>query len=348
MLHKKRTGKGLHITKEIVESEAMYEEVDERYHEKRMRYLKDQTDQIEAQFQRQLLAAFTLGANSTRPSTRVSADGGIQKMRIDIASTRPYQPRHQHHRQSSGAGVLPSPTASSPGLETSGASSMQEGTYASSPGSSYVQTPGAYSHMIPPQQMPGYFTPEMSPTWSSQSAAPPPQELPLPQAPFVAWRQPVLQRPSAVSQQAPWVGHPSRQRLASTPDALMLLNSGLPSMTRDDVHRAQSEPAEAQPAPQSDPGPIFVNFNDEPWATPELSASSISSNASEMSSADDLEPKQPIMVSTEELDADYDEFTRYALGLESQPQWQTPLADSGFEDWFTLDNGDNTDLTMVA
>jgi hypothetical protein len=53
------------------------------------------------------------------------------------------------------------------------------------------------------------------------------------------------------------------------------------------------------------------------------------------------------MVSTDELDPDYDEFTRFALGLESQPQWQAPLPDSTFEDWVAFETLD-TDLTMVA
>ncbi|KAJ5117815.1 hypothetical protein N7448_011447 [Penicillium atrosanguineum] len=39
LLHKKCTAKAFHVTKEIAEEEDMYEEVDERYQEKRIRML---------------------------------------------------------------------------------------------------------------------------------------------------------------------------------------------------------------------------------------------------------------------------------------------------------------------
>ena len=97
MLHKKRTDKGFHITKEIVEGEAMYEEVDERYAEKRIRMLQAQNLQIEQQFHRHLIGAC---ANRPPPGSsianrrasaytpRSSADGGPRKMSLDLTNIR--------------------------------------------------------------------------------------------------------------------------------------------------------------------------------------------------------------------------------------------------------------------
>lgn len=63
-LHHKRTGKRLNVSREIVEKEAMYEELDERYQEKRVRMLQAQNLQIEEQLNRQLLAALAVRAGS--------------------------------------------------------------------------------------------------------------------------------------------------------------------------------------------------------------------------------------------------------------------------------------------
>jgi hypothetical protein len=38
------------------------------------------------------------------------------------------------------------------------------------------------------------------------------------------------------------------------------------------------------------------------------------------------EIEQPVMLSTDGVDSDYDEFIRLALGLETQAQWQMSLA----------------------
>lgn len=65
MLHKKRTGMAFRITKEIVEKEAMYEEVDERYQEMRIRMLQMQNMQLEKQSHQHLLSAFAAQANGT-------------------------------------------------------------------------------------------------------------------------------------------------------------------------------------------------------------------------------------------------------------------------------------------
>ena len=104
MLHKKRTGKAFHITKEIVEKEAMYEEVDERYQEKRILMLQRQNEQIEDQFKNHLLAAFAARAQfnassihsrrashmTPRPSVNGvnGVNGGARKMSLDLSNIR--------------------------------------------------------------------------------------------------------------------------------------------------------------------------------------------------------------------------------------------------------------------
>ncbi|KAJ5544054.1 hypothetical protein N7494_005333 [Penicillium frequentans] len=97
MLHKKRTGKGFHITKEIVEREAMYEEVDERYAEKRIRMLQAQNLQIEQQFHCHLIAAFgnrpppgssIANRRASTDTPRPSADGGPRKTSLDLTNIR--------------------------------------------------------------------------------------------------------------------------------------------------------------------------------------------------------------------------------------------------------------------
>ncbi|KAJ5244521.1 hypothetical protein N7489_004617 [Penicillium chrysogenum] len=79
-LHKRRTGKAFHITKEIVEEEGMYEEVDERYQAKRILMLQNQTLRMKEQFYRHLLAGFQAVQNFTRK------DPPLQKLSLDLSS----------------------------------------------------------------------------------------------------------------------------------------------------------------------------------------------------------------------------------------------------------------------
>ncbi|KAL1988180.1 hypothetical protein VTN96DRAFT_710 [Rasamsonia emersonii] len=381
MLHKKRTGKALNITKEIVEKEAMYEEVDERYQEKRLRMLQAQNMQIEEQFQRQLLAAFAAGANSTRQAGRVSQDGGVQKMRIDIPPARDFLPGHHHHRSMSAVSAMSANSAA--GLVLSPSACSPATSYVQSPGSSY----GNFANLQ--QQFPGYLTPSQSPTWPSTTAATTQFQQMTPQAQaqsVAAWRQQVLQRAHMGAGSA-WLGHPFRQRLASAPDALMMMQqqrsgAGTPTNNNNNnsnnsnnsnsnsnndaaVSRSRSESAQPQPVFSKDDsqllssGDLLTTLGQETWPTPELSPSP-TSNSSPASAGDDKpssatqedsDVKQPpVLVSTDEVDPEYDEFTRFALGLESGPQWQAPVADPAtttFDDWVTLETLDG-DLTLAA
>lgn len=66
----------------------MYEEVDERYQEKRRLMMQVQNSQLEDQFHRHLLAAFNAGANSTRQQTTFR-EKGVPALRLDVPSQAP-------------------------------------------------------------------------------------------------------------------------------------------------------------------------------------------------------------------------------------------------------------------
>jgi hypothetical protein len=350
MLHKKRTGKALHITKEIVEREAMYEEVDERYQEKRMKLLKAHTTELEAQFHRHLMAAMAYGpnANSNRASLgRVSQGGGIQKMRIDVAAAQSYYPERSQQQQSlsptTPSSIKPDPTSPTFG-----------GSYPS-PAESYVQTPGSY-YMPPTQQCPPYlsqqqmsaFMPQQlhsSPSWDSTQ-----QFLTLQQSVNALETSPGQM--ASMTQMVSQPSQPIRQRVASVPDVLLFQQQYMtPSVP--DVSRAQSEPF--VPGPLADNHedqmmPVLTNNNNNNLG---LSPPPMTSNSSQTSSGDNQSPvlgqdsfvhvnKEAVLGMTEVLDSNFDpeytDFFDFSSALEDQ--WQMPMADPCYEDWGHLENVD--------
>ena len=98
ILHRQRTGKSLRITKEIVEDEAMYEEIDERHQEKRIRMLRAQNLQVEEQFLRQFtFAAFAANQqrqqrqhhhNHSHSQCQHQQDNGVRKSSVDVTNPR--------------------------------------------------------------------------------------------------------------------------------------------------------------------------------------------------------------------------------------------------------------------
>lgn len=101
MLHRERTGKSLRISKDIVEKEAMYEEVDEWYREKRIRVLQVQSMRIEEQLNQQLLAALTVRAShrgSTSSSSSSAATTASPTSPASSASSVPPQPLACHYQ----------------------------------------------------------------------------------------------------------------------------------------------------------------------------------------------------------------------------------------------------------
>ncbi|KAL2013989.1 hypothetical protein VTN00DRAFT_1514 [Thermoascus crustaceus] len=357
MLHKKRTGKALNITKEIVEKEAMYEEVDERYQEKRLRMLQAQNMQIEEQFQRQLLAAFAAGANSTRqqrpaPPPHRASTGGVTKMRLDLPTAR------ASFSEGSRTGSLANSILTSPGcISTPGMtySESPKTPYVQTPGSSYMQTPGAYSQGLPSPrvQIPQYVA-QPSPTWQPQMQHPQQSYQGAPQISMQsveAWRWRILQQ-AQLSGQAASQGQAYRARLASAPELPQQPLS--PVTTAEEAAkgtRAQSEPSLLASQETGVPSEFLPSIPEqdiftETWQTPELCPSPSTSNkspASPCTKADNTpaEPdsgvKQGFMVSTNDFDPDFDEFTHFAFGLGNNSTFQDPLDTSAFDDWVSFD-----------
>ncbi|KKK22344.1 hypothetical protein ARAM_006267 [Aspergillus rambellii] len=92
-LHKQRTGRALHISREIVESEAMYEEIDCNYQAKLQRMMHAQTLQLEQDFNRKLLDAMRNnqpGLQQRRASSLTPRGPlhGARKMSLDLSRLR--------------------------------------------------------------------------------------------------------------------------------------------------------------------------------------------------------------------------------------------------------------------
>ena len=100
MLHKKRTGKSLHVTKDVVEKEAMYEEIDERYQEKRILMLQAQNMQIGEQLNRKLLVALAVrtsrGSSSSSSSSSPAASLSSAATRSSFPSSASSAASHHH------------------------------------------------------------------------------------------------------------------------------------------------------------------------------------------------------------------------------------------------------------
>ena len=108
VLHKQRTGKSLNINREIVEREAMYEEVDERYQEKLQNIINNQRYQlVQDEFRNNLYNAFALrnaaagGLQHRRAASHTprGSINGIHKMSLDLSHLRSSisEGMHSHH-----------------------------------------------------------------------------------------------------------------------------------------------------------------------------------------------------------------------------------------------------------
>ncbi|KAJ6136928.1 hypothetical protein N7497_012180 [Penicillium chrysogenum] len=172
-LHKRRrTGKAFHITKEIVEGEGMYEEVDERYQAKRILMLQNRTLQIKEQFYRHLLAAFPgrskfhskgLSIASRRESNlafRPSMEGNLPKLSLDLSSI--------NSSFSLGVAALASTTASAdshvPSPNTSFDPKIQP-LYPAQATQRFLQP--HHSSATTCQKMPSYVEQTFAPAWST-------------------------------------------------------------------------------------------------------------------------------------------------------------------------------------
>jgi hypothetical protein len=385
MLHKKRTGKGFHITKEIVEREAMYEEVDERYAEKRIRMLQAQNMQIEQQFHRHLVAAFgrpQLGNSiaNRRASTytpRPSADSGPRKMSLDLSNLR--------SSFSQGSSSLASPMAASDGYILSPTASFDNSANSymgCMPGSETpysMVTPGSNSAQVPEyvhqQATPAWNT--QMPNWAMQQQVPTPGQTPTDQVQM--WQQSMMQQanvPDTIQMQRQF-----RDRLASAPElplhqpprvAPSASISGPTPSAHSHGHghgqslghsRGQSQPSNnfhnlhlltqsthlAMPA-SSASSPRIEALSAETHSTPDFcptphSPMSPTAVATQMNvpslpahvKMDGNGQGDGIMVSNEGMDADYSDFSQFALHLGNSTMPLSERDTFGFDDFIAVD-----------
>ncbi|CDM33685.1 hypothetical protein DTO013E5_1459 [Penicillium roqueforti] len=389
MLHKKRTGKAFHITKDIVEKEAMYEEVDERYQEKRILMLQRQNEQIEEQFKNHLLAAFAARAqfnNSSIHSRRAShmtprpslngVNGGPRKMSLDLSNIR--------SSFSQGPGSMASPMPTGDGYVLSPTASYDPSAQSYMASMSGSQTP--YSDMFSAPtgnqsgQMPAYMSQQASaPGWNSQvpAWAPMQQQNPTPaQTPTDAqavqmWQQQMMQQaqmPDTATQM-----HQFRDRLASAPE-LPLQHTAPPipsaSISGPTGHhpthghsRGQSHPSNnlhklnlltqttnlshSQVAPSSLSSPRIEALPAGTQSTPDFCPTPntpLSPTAHATMSPGAKFNSDGIMVSHEEMDPDFTDFSQFAFHLGNS---NVPLSDRdqpfAFDDLLALD-----DFTSVS
>ncbi|GAM39013.1 hypothetical protein TCE0_034r10210 [Talaromyces pinophilus] len=361
MLHKKRTGKALHITKEIVEKEAMYEEVDERYQEKRLTLLKAHTTQLEAQFHRHLMATMAMSRQQQQQQqqqARISPNGGIQKMRTpSIGSAVGYfENNHSMNIQTDApisptgsSSSLPSPT--SPVFDMYGAASSS-----SSDTSPFAQTPSSGCYGPTPMACPQYvdtglLSPSVSPRNSTYQQC-------------MNTMQSMHMRSASMAQGAtPGAVPYPRQRFASYPDAFALQPPQMvtPIQTVADINfRASSEPSSELSATPAPTVPVMTTMqeNNGLLPSPALSPPLLSTDSSQDNTCGDntqfstqvappvqvqfndadLFKQQPLLEAPENPDPDYNEFLNFATNMEDQ--WQCPMGNAPFEDFMNLENLD--------
>lgn len=391
MLHKKRTGKAFHITKEIVEKEAMYEEVDERYQEKRIRMLQAQNMQIEEQFHRHLLAAFAARANSSGSASsiasrrasmtpRASMDGGgsSRKMSLDLSNLRtPFSQAVDSTSLASpmtaGDGYMMSPTSN---FDSSAQSYM---TCVDGPGSS------PYSNMTTTAtsaaQMPAYVTQDPIPTWTNpmaapswvamQQHAPTPTQTPTDSQAVHMWQQQMMQQAQMPTETAANIQmRQFRDRLASAPE-LAVQQTAVPPPPHPTASISGPSSGHGHSRGQSQPSNNFHNLHLLTQGTPLAQMASSSSNNSPNSpriesfsagtqstpdfcptpntplsptaigtatSVPPVEEKNDgLMVSHDQLDPDYNDFSQFAMGLDHASDPLQEHETYGIDDFVVLD-----------
>jgi hypothetical protein len=323
MLHKKRTGKAFHITKDIVEKEAMYEEVDERYQEKRIKMLQAQNMQIEEEFHQHLLKAFAKRASYSNASsiasrrasnmTPIHSVDNSRKMSLDLSNLRNNSFQSQM--------ISPMPN-----------------DYVLSPATSYDQSymcESPYPAMIPgttttPAQIPAYVQPWSNypnPNWMQQ--IPTPDQTPTDAHAVQMWQQQMMhQAPEPVQM------HHFRDRLASAPEAL---HQQTPAPGQSHGHsRGHSQPSSSfhnlhlltqSHVPKVEP---LSAESSTDFPTPHTP---VSPTAVPKVEADPMVKVEADAMVSGELDPDYTDFSQFALHLGNVSERDQ----FGFEDFVAVD-----------
>ena len=384
MLHKKRTGKAFHITKEIVEKEAMYEEVDERYQEKRIRMLQAQNMQIEEQFHRHLLAAFAARANSSSASSiasrrssmapRASIDGGnSRKMSLDLSNLRtPFSQGMDSGSMTSPAttgteGYLMSPTATFDSGAQSSFMPCMDGSDDSSSAYSGMMTSASAAQIpayVTQRQTPAPTWPaQMTPSWAMQQQIPTPSQTPTDASAVHMWQQQMMQQAQMPTDAAAAIQmRQFRDRLASAPELPVQHIAPQPAPAASisgpsggGHSRGKSQPSNnvhrlnlltqgthlAQMVPSGTSSPKVEAFSAETQSTPDFCPTPntpLSPTAVGTAQADPSFKTEGdgVMVSHEELDPDFNEFSQFALGLGNSSLQERDF--NGFDEFVALDD----------
>ena len=328
MLHKKRTGKAFHITKDIVEKEAMYEEVDERYQEKRIKMLQAQNMQIEEEFHQHLLKAFAKRASMSNASsiasrrastmTPVTSVDNSRKMSLDLSNLRSnsYQPQGQmispmpnDYALSPSASYDPSTSYMCMNGSESPYTNISAATPAQIPAPSYIQTP---SWSYPNQQNPNQWTMQI----------PTPDQTPTESQAVQMWQQQMMQQAPETVQM-----HHFRDRLASAPELL---------------HQTPPQ-SHSHSRVQSQPSSSFHNLHllTQPTQLPKVETLSAETHSTPDFCPTPHTPISPMaapkveadaMVSGD-LDPDFTDFSQFALHLGNSVSDQQ----LGFDDFVAVD-----------
>ncbi|EAU36228.1 predicted protein [Aspergillus terreus NIH2624] len=313
LLHKQRTGKALLISREIVEKEAMYEEVDDRYKEKLNRMIQMQTMSMKDDFPHSLLTSLPFrpgGLQQRRASSmtpRASMDG-IRKMSLDLSGLR----------ASVTDGMHGSPMASPMGM---GPSYVMSPTFDAS-----SQSP-SYPNVVPASSgpLPSYLAPGQAPasTWASQTIGP--------QAARGSWAGFPMPMGDLTMSAPP---RQFRDRMGSAPVIpVQAVPSASGARTASQHSRNRSEPGQPQTLGRT---PHVDMLPTEPLPTPELcpTPSTPHSPTSGAKQADFLnwegldKDAEGLGFSHGLSDEDFDNFNQYALSLNSN---------SGLADDFKID-----------
>ena len=320
-LHKQRTGKELLINRDIVEREAMYEEVDGRYQEKISRMLQAQNMQVQNQFHHHILTA--LGTRSSiqgiqqrraaNMTPRASMGGGIRKMSLDLSGMR----------SSISEGMSGSP-ATSPVAVNHHHHYMMSPTYDGS-------TPPSYPEMVPASsgQIPPYIaaaTPPSGPAWQAQAFGPPSFRSPW------AGLQPAPMPPLAGDMGMP-VRQQFRDRMGSAPVIPVHGLSSVQGPRPMSQHtRVRSEP---QRFPSGTTSPQVELVGTEPLPTPDLCPTpstphspTSTSRHPDMTGFETLgKEEETVPFSHDGIDPDYADFSQFAFTLTNTP----PMTEGDFK-----------------
>ncbi|CAI7576081.1 unnamed protein product [Penicillium bialowiezense] len=352
MLHKKRTGKAFHITKDIVEKEAMYEEVDERYQEKRIKMLQAQNMQIEEQFHRHLLEAFAKRASYSNGSsiasrrasnmTPLPSAAASRKMSLDLSNLR-------SSSFSQGPGSMASPMPNNDGYVLSPAVSYDPNSQSYMACMNGSESP--YANMVPasaatPAQIPAYIqTPNWAqvPNWAMAHQMPTPGQTPTDAQAVQMWQQQMMQQASEPVQMRQF-----RDRLASAPE--------LPLQHQAPQHippPGPTPPTHGHSRGQSQPQSSFRSLSlltqstnlHAPTASPRVEAFSADSHSTPDFCPTPHTPVSPTHPAQKletdfvsgELDPDYTDFSQFAFNLGSSDLPLERDQPFGFDDFLAVD-----------